>query len=165
MPTVSASVWIDAPRERVWRLVSDPSRYPEWVDDVQEIVYTSDGAMREDWVYRERVKRGGKLVSRDWRIVTWDPPRLQVHRGSMPDMDAEVRITLEPDRDGTLWFHEMEYRLMPRFRPMGWLLEKLLVQRQMQATFARVLAAGKRLVEAPVESPPPGATAGRARPS
>lgn len=161
MPTVSDSIWVSAPPERVWALVAEPRRYPEWMDFMEEVTYTSEGPVRADYVYRGKAKQGRKVVTGDWRITECDPPRLLVHRGAMSDMEAELRTTLEPDREGTLWFHEMEYRLMPRFRPMGWLLEKLLVQRQMQATFARIMAAGKRLVEEGAPAP----SGGTARPS
>jgi hypothetical protein len=41
----------------------------------------------------------------------------------------------------------MEVSLLPRVRPLGWLLERLVVRRQMQADVARSIGRLKRLVE------------------
>ena len=70
MPRVARSRTIDAPRERVWDLVSDPHNLPRWwprtlrVEDVRE----APGGRRSRWTTVLETKRGTG-VRVDYRCV------------------------------------------------------------------------------------------------
>jgi len=64
-----------------------------------------------------------------------------------PELEAGLRIELRPEGEGTRWLHEMEFRMLPKFRPPGWLLEELVVRRKMQSDSRRILESGKDLIE------------------
>jgi ribosome-associated toxin RatA of RatAB toxin-antitoxin module len=52
MPTVNASVWIDAPVERVYAIAKDSASFPEYMKDVQSITKVEEEGNRvvSDWV-------------------------------------------------------------------------------------------------------------------
>ncbi len=81
MPTVKVQTWIDAPPDRVWRVVADISLMPELSDELQSV----------EWVSVEEVPRDRCDVPRPqqarcpWRMVHPLPHRR---------MGAESRIRL-----------------------------------------------------------------------
>lgn len=77
---VTAEETIAAPLERVWQIVSDTSRYAEWVEGTIEVTRT-DGPARLGSTYDEINKVAGPIRSSSrWRVVEYDSPRRQVHR-------------------------------------------------------------------------------------
>lgn len=62
--SISATVLVDAPIERVWELASDTSRYDEWVEATLEVLGT-DGPARLGSSYEERTR-----VSGPWKATT-----------------------------------------------------------------------------------------------
>ncbi len=102
--------------------------------------------MEAGTIYRERAKPGPFESESEWRITQFDPPSRQVRVDRIPEMEAELRIGLEPEGEGTRWHHEMDCCIVPKIRPLGWLLEKLVVRRKMQSDFRRILGSGKELI-------------------
>ena len=71
MPTTRRSRVLEAPPERVWRVVGDPHHMPRWWPKVRRVEAVRDGGftqvMRTD---------KGKDVRADFRIAESEPPRL-----------------------------------------------------------------------------------------
>ena len=147
MVRITESILIDAPPDVVWDFVCDADRYPEWIYFVREVFDTSEGPMREGWVYHERAKPGPVETTSEWTITRFEPPTVQVHEGRMPEMDAVLTIELTPHDGGTRWEHSMRFRMLPGFRPLGWLLERTVVKWKMRADFRKILRAAKELIE------------------
>jgi len=61
-----------------------------------------------------------------------------------------LTLTITPDKGGTRLRHETEYRMMPGFRPLGWLMEKLFIQRVMTNGMNQSVANFNGLVERPL---------------
>src|SRR5262245_12668366 len=79
--SISSSVTVTAPPERVWDLACDTSRYPEWVESSLEILRT-DGPARLGGTYEERTRVAGpRKVSSRWRATEVEPPRRLVFEG------------------------------------------------------------------------------------
>lgn len=100
---VSATVTIAAPPERVWELISDTSRYAEWVEGTAEVTRT-DGPARQGSTYDEVNPLLGPLKARThWTVVEYDAPRRQVHRGTGIPLarDFLVEFELTPAGGGT----------------------------------------------------------------
>lgn len=148
MPTVADSIHLDAPPEVAWELLSDVRRYPQWIHFVREVFDVSGETMRAGLTYRERAKPGPFESTSEWEVVECAAPERQVHVGRMPEMEVELRIRFRPEGPGTRWDQEIEFQMLPRLRPLGWLLERLVVTRKMQADLRRILEAGKAMVEA-----------------
>ena len=156
MPSQEIVIEIDAPPERVWEFVSDTARYSEWIEFVRELVEVSDSPLRACSTYRERAKPGPRESVYEWRIEEWDAPRRQVHSHASFEMDARLEVALEPSNGGTRMWHRMEYRMFPKLRPLGWLLERAVVRRKMRADMERFLGNAKRIIEREQSEAPSG---------
>src|SRR5579884_1081194 len=100
---VAASAVIAAPPERVWELVSDTSRYAEWVAGTAAVT-RSDGPAREGSTYDEINPIVGPWRAKTrWSVVEFDPPRRQVHRTEDIPFASEflVIIDLAPSGSGS----------------------------------------------------------------
>lgn len=147
MPTISESIHVEVPRERVWAFINDMARYPEWIYFVREVFDISEGPVGKGTIYHERAKPGPFESVSEWRIVEFRPPERQTHVGRMPEMEAGLRIALEPEGDGTRWHHEMDFRMLPKVRPLGWVLEQLIIKRKMRSDLQRILRSAKEILE------------------
>jgi carbon monoxide dehydrogenase subunit G len=158
MPTVSHSVTVDAAPETVWAFVSDVERLPEWVAFTDEVRHHDEGAVREGFEYVEYGGIGPLRSESEWEVVACDPPNRQVHVGDLGAMQATLTIDVEPtdgdgdrDRDGggggSRWTQTVEFETLPRFRPLGRLLEGLFLRRAMDRQLARTMAAGRVRVD------------------
>jgi carbon monoxide dehydrogenase subunit G len=150
MPKVTVSEHIQASPEVVWEMVSDIERGPEWVTVMKEVTYLSDTSLRKGSVYREMSQVGPKLSETEWHITRFDAPHVQVHESHSKEMEVVLTVTINAEKGGTRLLHETEYRMMPGFRPLGWLLEKLVIQRVMTKGMNQSVANFKKMVERPL---------------
>ena len=123
---VSATVTVPGPPERVWELVSDTSRYAEWVEGTAEVTRT-DGAARPGSTYDEVNPLVGPWKARThWTVVEHEPPRRQVHRGEGVPLAREfsVEFELTPAGEGTEVRQTL--RAVPGAGPVGALFMRAL---------------------------------------
>src|SRR3954454_6755158 len=59
MPSARRQVMVDAPVERVWELIGDVSRHPEWWPRVEEV---ECDLLAEGCTYRQVTKRPGNTI-------------------------------------------------------------------------------------------------------
>lgn len=147
MPTARASVHVDATPEEVFDFVSDPWRIPEYVSLVLEILDVSEGHLGVGTKITERAKPGPVPVTTHWEIIEYDRPRRHVWRGRQVDMKMTLTKQISAEGSGALYEQWMDYRYLPRLRPLGWLLEKLVVNRTVQQSFDQVVTGIKETVE------------------
>lgn len=103
-PTVEARTWIDAPPERVWRLVSDVRLMPamsselrsvEWVDGV------TGPALGARFVGHNRHEALGEWSATSY-VIEFEPPRVFAWAVADPEHPSAVwRFTLVPEDGGT----------------------------------------------------------------
>jgi uncharacterized protein YndB with AHSA1/START domain len=148
MPTARASIQIDVPPEEVFRFVSDPVRIPEYVKIVLDVFDVSDGRVGVGTTLKEHSKPGPFVSVTNWEIVEYDRPNRQVWLGSQKDMEMTFTKLISPHPAGSTYEQWMDYRFLPKFRPLGRLLEVLFLQRAMQRHFESAVAGIKRIVEA-----------------
>lgn len=84
MPTVVRSRVVQAPRERVWEIVSDPYHLPRWWPTVQRVEDVSEDA----WTTVATSSRG-RAVRFDWSRVYFDPPERIVWRQELAQTPFE----------------------------------------------------------------------------
>ncbi|MFD3925677.1 SRPBCC family protein [Streptomyces sp. NPDC058614] len=104
-PTVEVPIWIEAPPERVWELVSDIELMPSLSTELQSVEWLDPGA---------RPAPGARFVGRssheafgEWattsHVVEYEPPRVFAWAVEDPEQPSAIwRFTLEPDNGGTL---------------------------------------------------------------
>jgi len=104
MPTVQVATWIDAPPERVWRLVSDIGLMPGLSQELQSVEWL-DGASRPA-VGARFLGRSRHAALGEWSIVSCvvehDPCRVFAWAvGDPVQPSATWRFTLRPEQAGT----------------------------------------------------------------
>ena len=100
---VTASAVAAAPPAELWELVSDTSRYAEWVEGTAEVTRT-DGPAREGSTYDEINPIVGPWRAKTrWTVNEFDAPHRQVHRSEDIPFASEflVIIDLAPSGDGS----------------------------------------------------------------
>ncbi|MGI8828777.1 MAG: SRPBCC family protein [Candidatus Limnocylindria bacterium] len=145
MGRVEMATPIRATPEQIFEFVSDVHRYPEWDAFADEILAASDSALRKGSTYRERSGRDES----DWKVTEFDPPRRQKHVGDVPFLgEVTVEMDLVPRGDVTEFRHAVGYHVMPGFlRPVGWLIERVYVNRYARSRMRQTHAAAKRIIE------------------
>jgi carbon monoxide dehydrogenase subunit G len=145
---IGRTIDIAAPRERVWDVVNDFDRMTDWVTFADELTYLSDGEVGEGTVYREVGGVGPMASESEWEITVFEPPERQIHHGDLGVMQVELAMTFEARDDETQFTQELSVRALPRFRPLGWLLETVLIKRAMRSGLGETQRNLKVLVEA-----------------
>ena len=146
MPVVEINDSIEAPPQVVWDFFSDLRRIPEYTPS--EVPYISDGPIQQGTVYRERGQFLGSTSESEWLITEFDPPRRQEHFSNESTVRVTVTLVLEPVGNGTRLSQTTDFQVMPRFRPLGWLLEKLVVQRMISKQLREMVQGAKQMIEA-----------------
>lgn len=147
MAKVANSTHIDAAPQRVWAFINNLNRISEYVQFVSEVFNISQEPVGEGTVYQERARFGPRESVSVWKIIKFDPPRRQVQRSQSKEMNATFTADLQPEGSGTRLSVEMDVYLLPVLRPLGWVLEKLIVRRKMKTDVERSLKALKQLIE------------------
>ena len=100
---VTASVVVAATPAVAWELVSDTSRYAEWIAGVAAVART-DGPARLGSTYEETNPIMGPWRAKtQWTVVEFDAPRRQIHRSEDVPFASEFLVTIDvaPSGDGS----------------------------------------------------------------
>lgn len=146
---IEASIEIDAPVELVWDAINDPDVFVEGIDWVYEARWEDDGQIGVGSVYIERAKPGIWEATYRWQITEFEPPRRAVHSHSSGELEADLEVLLEPlNGQRTLYIQRMKFRALPAFRPLGVVLERTVMKRQMERDFeGMILPNYKQIIE------------------
>ncbi|WP_040816147.1 SRPBCC family protein [Nocardia concava] len=103
-PTAQAEIWIDAPPERVWALVSDITLMPELSEELQAAQWVSPET--PPGVGATFVGTSSHAALGEWsttsHVVEWDPPHVFAWAVADPENpSATWRFTLEDANGGT----------------------------------------------------------------
>ncbi len=149
MPVIKGSVDISAPRQAVWDMLCDVSRYPEFGSITESVAMVSDGDFGEGSVYSESGKVAGMKSTSEWTVTRFDPIAEQVHVGEESTMHIELTWTLaEIDSENTRATQVVDLTMMPKFRPLGIALEALFVTRMLTKEMESLRGDFKRIIEA-----------------
>jgi uncharacterized membrane protein len=148
MPLAQSEIFIAAPPEEVWALISDLERGPEWSVVTLECEITSEGPPAVGCTYRSASKFAASKITTEHQIVEWVAPRRIV---SKVIRGAESTFTqgCEPQGRGTVLTMSNEFAA-PAGLP-GFLADKL--SRQVTNTLAQELARIKEVVEGSRQGP------------
>jgi uncharacterized protein YndB with AHSA1/START domain len=103
---------VEAPIERVWRVVADHAGWRTWAG-VQEVVLRQQGDPPPNGLGAIRVLRRSGLAIEE-EIVEFEPPRRMAYRvtAGIPARDCCAELVLEPSNGAT----RVHWRV--RFRPL-----------------------------------------------
>ncbi|MEV6302313.1 SRPBCC family protein [Actinoplanes sp. NPDC051861] len=125
MPKVSVSATTTAEADKVWQVLSDPARTPEWNDMHQGFTGDVPAVLTEGTTYKQKVKLMGMPAEMAWKVVTADAPKQLEQAGDGPmGVKAKNRFVLEPGDGGTQITYDMEFIGPALNGPMAAMLEK-----------------------------------------
>jgi uncharacterized protein YndB with AHSA1/START domain len=96
MPSARRQVMVDAPLERVWELIGDVNRHPEWWPRVEEV---QCDMLEEGCTYRQVTRRPGKTIETTISIEELDDCH-ELHLRCL-DTGMYARFLLTQAREGT----------------------------------------------------------------
>ena len=119
MMEVTAYAVVSAPPERVWELLSDTSRYADWVAGTDAVTRT-DGPARQGSTYDEvNPILGPWKAKSSWTVTEFEPPRRQVHRGTGLPLSEEFDVIFELAPEGGATGFTLSLRAKPALGPVG----------------------------------------------
>ena len=137
---VAASIEVDAPAAVMWDILSDPHTYTETIDWVYEIPECSGVPLEEGSFYVERAKPGPRTGLYRWDVTEAEEGRYAVHSHRGGELEADLRIEVEPLGDERCRLTQvMRFRALPKFRPLGVIVERLVMGPSMRRDFERMI--------------------------
>ncbi|MDI9636661.1 SRPBCC family protein [Kamptonema cortianum] len=142
MPTVETSVWIDAPLNKVYAIAKDNRAFPEFMDDVESLVVTSEDGpiIISDWV--GRVPAFGLKVRWTQKDI-WDDANhaceFSQEKGDYDSMSGNWKFTEE--NSGTRFDSVLHYEYsVPGLGPLVGKVIYGLVVKNMEGVLAAIKA-------------------------
>jgi uncharacterized protein YndB with AHSA1/START domain len=146
MSVVTASTWIAAPREAVWKMVMDPQRLHEWVTIHRKLLHADDGSPRRGYEMDQQIHLRGVSLEVHWKLVDCEPCERAVWKGRGPARSrARTEYVLRTERGGTRFDYRNEFH--PPLGIVGALASRALVGGMPQREARRTLDALRARVE------------------
>lgn len=103
MPTISESITVPAPPDRVWGAVADLGRWGEWLSVHSGWPDGTPDPVTPGMSVTEKVKVMGMPAKVSWVVEEVEVPTVLAMRGSGAlGISMEMRICLEPVEEGTV---------------------------------------------------------------
>lgn len=97
------------PADRVFAVVADPRRRPEWQENTSDVRMVSDGPVAVGTRWTEHQRGIGDV---EGEVTGLEPGRVWAEAGEAHSGSARVTVTLTPDGDGATHVHlDVELRL------------------------------------------------------
>ena len=126
MLQVTASAVVPASQERVFELLCDTARYPEWVTGTDAVTRT-DGRAREGSSYDEvNPILGPWKASTTWRVTAHEPPRRSVHTTGDIPLSSRFEVVMEVAPEGDASEVTLTLRGEPALGPIGAVFARLM---------------------------------------
>jgi ribosome-associated toxin RatA of RatAB toxin-antitoxin module len=144
---IAETAVLTATVEELWSVVSDTSRYADWVDGCLEVT-EHHGTAVVGGVYRERNRTVGPLTTcSTWTVLELVPMRTRTDRGVgfFPLNNLQNTFTFQPADDGALTIMTYQVRFTVGLGPVGSLLRSL-QEPVMRASFQHSMRNLERLI-------------------
>lgn len=96
------------PADRVFAVVADPLRRPEWQENTSDVRMVSDGPVAVGARWTEEQRGIGHVKA---EITALEPGRRYAERGDSKSGTGRVTVTFTPDGDATRLVMEVELKL------------------------------------------------------
>jgi uncharacterized membrane protein len=108
MSTVQVKIRIEAPIDRVWDTIMDPSRFGDWVTIHRAVRNVSSDPHTKGATMDQVMHMRGLTFKVHWTLTDVKPPMLAEWRGSGPaHSNARITYKLTPDGDDATIFEYM----------------------------------------------------------
>lgn len=125
---------IDAPREKVWEVLSDLGSIYKWNPGVSHSYSTSEAGSGEGATRHCDLQSGTKSIGYleerafDWR--DGEGFKIDIYESNLPIKRNIIEFTLSDTDGGTVVSLTPDYQL--KFGVLGWLMDKLIARRQLK---------------------------------
>lgn len=146
MARIETMTHIEAEPARVWEVLADWERQPQWMQDARSVTVLSPHREGVDVVVRCRTDLLGGLVVTDDMVTTeWEQPRVigVRHLGGLIRGVGAFELEASPYGTRFTWWEEID----PPFGALGESLTSVLLAPHVQRLFRTSLAALKRVCE------------------
>lgn len=147
MAGVVASTQINTGPEPIWALMSDPNRYPDFVDATERMVDVGSGEFGVGYLYKEYGGIKPFLGESEWRVTEFEPMRRQAHVGDDGKMRLPLDIELTPTDGGTRLTIKLAMKPRWYLAPVSAILWPLMMRNRAQDVLDKTVANAKRIVE------------------
>ncbi|HEX4010577.1 MAG TPA: SRPBCC family protein [Solirubrobacteraceae bacterium] len=146
MSTVSAEIEIDAPIEKVWETVMDPTRLGDWVTIHKSVSNVSDFPLRRGSTMAQAMHVRGLTFHVHWTLMAVDSPRRAEWEGGGPARStAIIRYELSEDQGRTTFTYTNEFH--PPGGRLGNVASRMIVDATSQREANNSLSRLKALLE------------------
>lgn len=147
MSTVSAKIEINAPIERVWETVMDPTHLGDWVTIHKSVANISDSPLRAGSTMDQTMHVRGLTFRVHWTLMAIDSPRRAQWEGGGPARStAVIRYELSSDgNDRTTFQYTNEFH--PPGGRLGSVASRMIVGATSEREARKSLERLKALVE------------------
>ncbi len=121
MGSFTTSVRIDAPRDRVWEVLSDLGSIYKWNPGITHSFSTSDAAMGEDAMRQCDLPGGGFLRERAHNWSEGEGFTIEIYESSLPMKESSVDFRAKAAGEATVIDLKVDYKL--KYGPLGALLD------------------------------------------
>lgn len=147
MPRLEHELFIEAPPERVFELLAQPERTPEWSPSVVSMRRIDSGPISVGSLTEGVVKVLGTTQRAKGRCTAFDPPRrLVIHSSTNLGGKSLSDTELVPEGTGTRLRARLEYSVPGG--GLGKLLNKLVAEEQIRGDLEQGLRRFKTIAEA-----------------
>ena len=115
---------VDAPPERVWQVLTDWERSPDWMPGIDSMRQEGSGPPGTGTV----VVFQARGAERSSEVTAWDPPRRLALRSVQGGVTADYVYSLEPEGSGTRLTLEADCRTRGAWRLIGPLISWLMAR-------------------------------------
>lgn len=146
--TVVAKTTIHTGPEPIWELLSDPRRYPDYVDATERMTDVPETEFGVGYIYKEYGGIKPFLSDSEWKVTEYVPMKHQSHVGDDGKMRMPLELDLRPTDDGTEV--TIKFTLEPRWfmAPAAAVLWPIMMHKRSQAVLDNTVKNLKRLAEA-----------------
>lgn len=147
MSTVQVKIEINAPPQKVWDIVMDPSSLERWVTIHKRLKEVSGGRLAEGSTMEQVLALRGVSFSVHWTLVELDPPHEAVWDGRGPAHSrAKITYRLQGDESGPTQF-DYTNEFSPPGGALGKVASRVIVGAASEREAANSLNRLKALVE------------------
>jgi uncharacterized protein YndB with AHSA1/START domain len=147
MSTVHVSTKIEAPIERVWEMVMDPSRLKDWVTIHRSVRDVSSHPLRKGSTMEQTLHLRGVSFHVHWTLVDVSNPNHAEWEGQGPaHSTARIRYELSADGDNATVF-DYTNEFMPPGGRLGTVASRVIVGASSEREAANSLARLKAALE------------------
>ncbi len=145
MGSIVTSVRIEAPKEKVWEVLSDLGSIYKWNPGIEHSYTTSDEATGENATRQCDLPNGAFLRERATNWSEGEGFTIDVYETSLPVKESFVDFRATADGEATVVNLKMDYKL--KFGPIGALMDVAFAGRQARNGMAELLGGLKDYVE------------------